>query len=107
MGVAVMQGKIAEAIELILKEKEEYCFELHEADFKDMCSYLSFRYRVTKDDFAWVKKDLKPLFTLFFNALSLPNLDKKKASAHVFKIHRYLMNQKKWGFISPLINQFS
>jgi uncharacterized sporulation protein YeaH/YhbH (DUF444 family) len=48
-----------------------------------------------------------PLFTLFFNELSLPNLDKKKANAYVFKIHRHLMNQKKWGVISPLINQFS
>lgn len=107
MGVAVMQGKISEAIALMVKEKEENSLEYRAIDFRDMCSYLSFRYLVSPDDLIWVQDKLKPLFTIFFHELPISEVDKKKAHSQVFSIHQRLINKQKWGFISPLINQFS
>ncbi len=107
MGVAVMQGKIEQAIELIHQEFEEWSFDLQAEDFKYMCSYLSFRYQVANEDLIWIKEELMPLFGLFFEKLAWQDLDNKKAFAAVFSIHHKLMIRKKWGFVSPLINQFS
>jgi hypothetical protein len=107
MGVAVMQGKIEQAIELIHQEFKEWGFDLQPEDFKYMCSYLSFRYQVSNEDLKWIKDELMPLFRLFFEKLAWQNLDNKKAFAVVFSIHHQLMIRKKWGFVSPLINRFS
>jgi glycosyltransferase involved in cell wall biosynthesis len=107
MGVAVMQGKIEQAIEMIYQEFREWSFDLHPEDFKYMCSYLSFRYQVANEDLKWIKDELMPLFRLFFEKLAWQNLDNKKAFAAVFSIHHKLMIRKKWGFVSPLINRFS
>jgi glycosyltransferase involved in cell wall biosynthesis len=107
MGVAVMQGKIEQAIELIYQEFGEWGFDLHPEDFKYMCSYLSFRYQVANEDLKWIKDELIPLFGLFFEKLAWQNLDNKKAFAAVFSIHHTLIIRKKWGFISPLINRFN
>jgi glycosyltransferase involved in cell wall biosynthesis len=107
MGVAVMQGKIEQAIELIHQEFREWGFDLHPEDFKHMCSYLSFRYQVANEDLKWIKDELMPLFRLFFEKLAWQNLDNKKAFTAVFSIHHKLMIRKKWGFISPLINRFN
>jgi glycosyltransferase involved in cell wall biosynthesis len=107
MGVAVMQGKIEQAIELIYQEFRQWSFDLHPEDFKYMCSYLSFRYQVANEDLKWIKDELMPLFRLFFEKLAWQNLDNKKAFAAVFSIHHKLMIRKKWGFLSPLINQLS
>jgi hypothetical protein len=107
MGVAVMQGKIEQAIELIYQEFGEWGFDLHPEDFKYMCSYLSFRYQVSNEDLKWIKDELMPLFRLFFEKLAWQNLDNKKAFAAVFSIHHKLMIRKKWGFLSPLINRFT
>jgi glycosyltransferase involved in cell wall biosynthesis len=107
MGVAVMQGKIEQAIELIYQEFEKWGFDLHPKDFKYMCSYLSFRYQVSNEDLKWIKVELMPLFLLFFEKLAWQNLDNKKAFAAVFSIHHTLIIRKKWGFISPLINRFN
>jgi glycosyltransferase involved in cell wall biosynthesis len=107
MGVAVMQGKIEQAIELIHQEFEKWGFDLHPEDFKYMCSYLSFRYQVANEDLKWIKDELMPLFRLFFEKLAWQNLDNKKAFNAVFSIHHKLMIRKKWGFISPLINRFN
>lgn len=107
MGVAVMQGKIEQAIELIHQEFKEWGFDLHPENFKYMCSYLSFRYQVANEDLIWIKDELMPLFGLFFKKLAWQNLDNKKAFAAVFSIHHKLMIRKKWGFISPLINRFN
>ena len=107
MGVAVMQGKIEQAIELMNQEFGEWGFDLHPEDFKHMCSYLSFRYQVTNEDLIWIQDELMPLFGLFFKKLAWQNLDNKKAFAVVFSIHHKLMIRNKWGFTSPLINRFN
>jgi glycosyltransferase involved in cell wall biosynthesis len=107
MGVAVMQGKIEQAIELMNQEFGEWGFDLHPEDFKHMCSYLSFRYQVANEDLIWIQDELMPLFGLFFKKLAWQNLDNKKAFSAVFSIHHKLMIRKKWGFISPLINRFN
>jgi glycosyltransferase involved in cell wall biosynthesis len=106
MGVAVMQGKLEEAVTLVYREFKEWGFDLHPEDFKHMCSYLSFRYQVTNDDLIWIQDELMPLFGLFLEKLAWQGLDNKKAFAAAFSIHDKLMNRKKWGFISSLINQF-
>jgi hypothetical protein len=107
MGVAVMQGKIEQAIELMNQEFGEWGFDLHPEDFKQMCSYLSFRYQVANEDLIWIQDELMPLFGLFFKKLAWQNLDNKKAFSAVFSIHHKLMIRKKWGFMSPLINRFN
>jgi glycosyltransferase involved in cell wall biosynthesis len=107
MGVAVMQGKIEQAIELIHQEFEEWGFDLRPEDFKYMCSYLSFRYQVANEDLKWIKDELMPLFRLFFEKLAWQNLDRKKAFSAVFSIHHKLLIRKRWGFVSPLINRFN
>ena len=107
MGVAVMQGKISEAIRLILQEKDKNSLEINPQDFTDMCSYLSFRYRVSNEDLNWIQDEMMPVFAQFFNQFQLPGLDKEKSYAHVFRIHRQLINRKKWGFLSTIMNQFS
>lgn len=106
MGVAIMQGKLQDAVSLIMKEKEEFGYDLNPKDFKYMCSYMSFRYRVTSEDLIWVQHELMPIFRNFFNLLPLPGLNKKEAFSNVFYIHRQLINKKKWGFFSPFINRF-
>jgi glycosyltransferase involved in cell wall biosynthesis len=107
MGVAVMQGKIEQAIELMHQEFGEWGFDLHPEDFKYMCSYLSFRYQVSNEDLKWIKDELMPLFRLFLEKLAWQNLDNKKAFTAVFSIHHKLIIRKKWGFVSPLINRFN
>lgn len=107
MGVAVIQGRIHDAVEFIRNEAEACNMTFVPEDFASMCSYLSFRYSVNDDDINWVFQTLMPQFDQFFIELNWPGLDKSKSLQYVFAIHRKIRNRKKWGIFSPLINQFS
>jgi glycosyltransferase involved in cell wall biosynthesis len=107
MGVAVMQGKLEEAVTLIYRESGDWGFDLAPEDFKFMCSYLNFRYHVTDEDLMWIINELMPMFSVFFEKLAWQGLDSQKAHATVFSIHQKLINRKKWGIVAPLINQLS
>ena len=74
-------------------------------DFKYLCSYLSFRYHVSKEDLKWVFEILYPQYFAFFQGLSLPELDINDTMKEVFSIHYKIRNKHKWGVLSPLVNR--
>jgi glycosyltransferase involved in cell wall biosynthesis len=107
IGVAIVQNKISFAIDIFKKEMETFNLTFNSADFKYFCSYLSFRYHVSKDDLKWVFETLHAQFLSFFTQLSLPGLDINKTMKEVFSIHNKIRNKKKCGFFSPLVNRIS
>lgn len=107
LGVAVCQNRISEAIDLFKKEKQLYNFEFIASDFKLMCSYLSFRYKVSKNDVNYVFEVLYPRFTQFFTGLDFSESDQKAILSEIFSVHTKLQIRHKWGFLSPVINRFN
>ena len=107
LGVAIIQNKISEGIALFKKVSAEFGFSYEPADFRFMCSHLSFRYYVSKNEINWVFDTLKPLFIIFFHTLDLPGLDVKKTISEIFSIHTKKQVRYKWGILSPLINRIS
>lgn len=107
LGVAVCQNQISEAIDLFKKERQLYNFEFIASDFKLMCSYLSFRYKVSKNDINYVFEVLYPRFTQFFTGLDFSESDQKVILSEIFSVHTKLQIRHKWGFLSPVINRFN
>ena len=106
LGVSVMQGKVSESIELFTKETNEHQFNWEPADFKLMCSYLSFRYQYEKKDIDWVFCNVYPAFSAFFRLTGLSESDQKIAMREVFSRQIKLRNLYKWGMLGKLINRF-
>lgn len=107
LGVAILQNKISIAVDLFRQETEIFNFDFEIGDFKYLCSYLSFRYHVSKEDLNWVFETLHPQFFAFFQELSLPELDINNIMKEVFSIHYKIRNKHKWGIFSPLVNRIS
>lgn len=107
LGVAILQNKISIAVDLFKRETEMFDFDFEIGDFKYLCSYLSFRYHVSKEDLNWVFETLHPQFFVFFQELNLPELDIKDTMKEVFSIHYKIRNKYKWGILSPLVNRIS
>jgi glycosyltransferase involved in cell wall biosynthesis len=107
VGVAILQNKNSIAIDLFRRDMEMFKFTFVNTDFKYLCSYLSFRYHVSKEDLTWVFKSLHPQFLAFFQELSLPGINIKDTMKEVFSIHNKIRNKQKWGFLSPLVNRIS
>jgi len=107
LGVAIIQNKISEGITLFKKDSEEFCFSYKTADFRFMCSHLSFRYYDSRKEMKWVLDTLKPLFINFFQSLDWPDLDVKNTISEIFSIHIKKQVRYKWGILSPLINRIS
>ncbi len=107
IGVAILQNKNSIAIDLFRHEMFTYKLTFISTDFKYLCSYLSFRYHVSKEDLKWVFETLYPRFLTFFKELSMPGLDINKTMKEVFSVHTKIINRKKWGLLSPLVNRIS
>jgi glycosyltransferase involved in cell wall biosynthesis len=107
LGVAILQNKKSIAIDLLKQEMKEFQFTFKCSDFKYFCSYLSFRYYVSKDDLKWVFKNIYPQFHDFFTELNLPGLNIEDTMKEVFSIHIKQRVKQKWGFLSPFVNRFS
>lgn len=106
LGVSVMQGKVSESIELFTKETNEHQFNWAPADFKAMCSYLSFRYQYDKKDIDWIFCNVYPAFRAFFRLTGLSEADQKIAIMEIFSRQIKLRNLYKWGILGKLINRF-
>jgi len=107
LGVAVSQNRISEAIDLFKKEKQVYNFEFIASDFKLMCSYLSFRYNVSRNDIKYAFEVLYPRFSQFLTGLDFSDSDQKAILSEIFSVHTKLHIRYKWGFLSPVINRFN
>ena len=107
IGVAILQNKNSIAVDLLRREMEMFQLKFKSTDFKYLCSYLSFRYHVSKEDLKWVFETLHPQFLAFFQELKLPGLDINDTMSVVFSIHNKLRNKQKWGLLSPLVNRIS
>lgn len=107
IGVAILQNKNSVAIDMFKREMKIFQLTFKNTDFKYLCSYLSFRYYVSKDDLKWIFEILYPQFLAFFQDLSQPGLDINYIMKEVFSIHNKIRNKEKWGFFSPIINRIS
>jgi len=107
LGVAILQNKKSMAIDLLKQEMKEFQFTFNCSDFKYFCSYLSFRYHVSKHDLKWVFTNLYPQFHDFFTELNLPGLNIEDTMNEVFSIHIKQRVKQKWGFLSPFVNRLS
>lgn len=107
LGVAVVQNKISIALDIFRQETAEFDLTYTPEDFRLMCSYLSFRYNISKSDVKWVFLEVYPRFNDFFNQLDVSGLDTEKALSEVFSIHQKKLVRFKWGFISPIVNRLS
>jgi glycosyltransferase involved in cell wall biosynthesis len=107
LGVAICQNKIKDAIELFNSEQKLFNFLFNPSDFKLMCSYLSFRYHVSKSDVNYAFEVLYPRFTQFLTGLNFSDSDQKVILSEIFSVHTKLHIRYKWGFLSPFINRFN
>jgi glycosyltransferase involved in cell wall biosynthesis len=105
LGVAVCQNRISDAIDLFKKEKRFLNLDFIPSDFKLMCSYLSFRYHVSRSDVNFVFEVLYPRFTLFLTGLDFSDSDQKAIMSEIFSVHTKMQIRFKWGFLSPFINR--
>jgi glycosyltransferase involved in cell wall biosynthesis len=107
LGVAIVQDKKSFAINILRQEMEVFQLKFKSNDFKYFCSYLSFRYYVSKNDLNWVFETLYPQYFDFFQELRLPGLNIKHSMKEVFSIHTKIRNKQKWGLFSFLVNRIS
>jgi len=107
LGVGILQNKKSIAIDLLKQEMNAFQLSFNYCDFRYLCSYLSFRYHVSRQDLNWVFSTLYPQFHDFFTELNLPGLNIEKAMNEVFSIHMKQSVKQKWGFLSPIVNRFS
>ncbi len=107
LGVAIVQNKVTCAVELFNKESEKFNFLLNYSDFKLFCSYLSFRYLVSRNNIDWVFNILYPLFSQFLDRINLQGLDKNILMNEIFSVHTKIKNKNKWGCLAPLITRIS
>jgi glycosyltransferase involved in cell wall biosynthesis len=105
LGVSIMQSKHAESISLFEYETIRFQLKYKVKDFEQMCSYLSFRYRYSKQDTEKVLTEIAPLFQRFFAATSLSEPLKQAALKAVFKQHRMVQNRHRWGILAPVLNR--
>jgi len=103
LGVAICQNKIDEAKKLYEQEvkKEDLIFQAN--DFKQMSSYLTFRYQTDKKSIATVITKYKILFSQFFIAIGFTNSIKEKCIWILFSKHYYINYKNRFGFLGKLL----
>ena len=107
LGVAIVQKKHSLALDLFKKEAEDFNFIFKYSDFKLLCSHLSFRYQVSREDIDWVFNILYPLFSDFIDSINIQGLDKTILMKEIFSVHKKKKVKNTWGLLSPLINRIS
>ncbi|MTI38047.1 glycosyltransferase family 2 protein, partial [Fulvivirga lutimaris] len=69
LGVSVMQGDIDSSIKLYQTENKKYNLSVDPKDFKDMYSYLTFRYWNKKKEIIFILESLRPHYWNFLKGL--------------------------------------
>jgi glycosyltransferase involved in cell wall biosynthesis len=99
MGVAIMQSKVDEAIQLFLQESTRQINTFKPYEFETMCSYLSFRYWYTPSDIKNVFHNIYPSFCFFFDKIKYNSIEQRKALFFIFKRHLFHNNVLRYGKI--------
>jgi len=97
LGLSVMQGKIRESVDLFFKEKDKYNLAFSPFEFREMYSYLSFRYWVKMEEVMRIQEEFYPRFTIFFQQIGLDQKDQRLALKAIFKPVNQLSNHIKFG----------
>ena len=104
LGLLVMQGKIAEARLLFEQETTSYQLNWSKENFEPMCSFLSFRYWVNRQELHQVLSQFQDSFSKFFDSIGLSSFGKKEAMIAVFHHHYKLDNINRFGFFGRFLN---
>lgn len=107
IGVSVMQNMIQESAELFQKETNQYQLKYKPSDFAAMCSYLSFRYRYSKEEVHYILSEIRPRFELFFKEVNPSPSFRQEAIKAVFSNHLKMANRYKWGLLAPIVNRIT
>lgn len=105
--LAIMQGKIEEALELFKRETAKNQYQWRAEEFREMNNYLTFRYRYSDKDMEWVFQEQWPLFQAFFKNLSFNKLMIRRSIENVFIYHLKMHNRKRYGLIGTFFNKAS
>lgn len=106
LGVLVVQGKIQEACELFLKERDLYKLQPALSDFVSLNSYLTFRYWNSKIELEYVFADLKPRVSRFLACAVPEELDRRNVEKAIFESSRMKLNRIRYGkLLGALVNQ--
>jgi len=103
LGVAICQTKINEAIKLFEQEVKQEALVFQLKDFKQMSSYLTFRYQTDKKNIAAILTKYKKLFTQFFIAIGFANSITDKCVWLILSKHYYLNYTYKFGFLGKFL----
>jgi glycosyltransferase involved in cell wall biosynthesis len=103
-GLAIMQGKISEALAFFERETVKYSLEYKPVDFALMNSFLTFRYHYSKAQIDLVLNVFRPYFADFFEQSSFDKDFSKDALAHIFERHLKNRNQIRYGIFGRVLN---
>jgi glycosyltransferase involved in cell wall biosynthesis len=103
LGVAICQTKIVEAVRLYEQEVKQEALQFQVNDFKQMSSYLTFRYQTDKISVVTILTKYKELFRQFFKAIGFSKSTTDKCIWLIFSKHYYLEYTDKFGFLGKLI----
>jgi glycosyltransferase involved in cell wall biosynthesis len=107
LGVHIMQGHTDDAAAWFEEESANMNFHFQTRDFAAMCSYLSFRYRYSKQEIKWVLGDVRENFKSFFKAIHYSGTEMEKALYSVFQQHLMKLNKARFGAFSFVANRLA
>jgi glycosyltransferase involved in cell wall biosynthesis len=102
LGVAICQTKVDEAMRLYEQEVKKEALLFQAKDFKQMSSYLTFRYQTDKQNITTILTKYKVLFSQFFIAIGFDNSTTHKCIWLILSKHYYLNYTNKFGFFGKL-----
>jgi glycosyltransferase involved in cell wall biosynthesis len=105
LGVSIMQGKHDASVELFNRETKRYNLSYAVSDFGMMCSYLSFRYRYSKEDTQQVFRVFYPLFKKFFEHTEFLQQMQGACLQQVFQRHHKVRIRNLFGPFAPMVNR--
>ena len=103
LGVAICQTKVDEAMRLYEQEVKKEALLFQAKDFKQMSSYLTFRYQTDKQNITTILTKYKVLFSQFFIAIGFANSTTHKCIWLILSKHYYLSYNNKFGFFGKLV----
>jgi len=106
LGVAIIQNKISDAVNLFVSKTKENHLSFNYLDFTPMRSYLTFRYKTSNEDLKIIFDDYKKKFELFFREIGYSKQEIKKCIWAVFSKHYYIYYTNKLGYCGKVLYKF-
>jgi len=105
LGLNIMQGNVAEALDKFNLESIKYDFKYHPVDFRQMNSFMTFKNWYRAEDVKNVLSHYPKFYADFFSKTNFSTDFQKKAAYYVFEFHLKNSNLMKYKIGGKILNR--